>query len=61
MSNLIVELVLRLLKAGLAALIGLAVYLVLTLGVGEPGSATLALLCWLAGAAFIHLVESSPL
>ncbi|HEY2888462.1 MAG TPA: hypothetical protein VGJ17_07590 [Candidatus Limnocylindrales bacterium] len=60
MSNLIVELLLRLGKAGAAALIGLVVYLVSVGLLGASGSVELALLCWLAGAAFVLLVESSP-
>ena len=60
MSNLIIELLLRLGKAGAAALIGLVVYLVSIGLLGASGSVELALLCWLAGAAFVLLVESSP-
>jgi hypothetical protein len=60
LSNLIVELLLRLGKAGAAALIGLVVYLVSVGLLGASGSVELALLCWLAGAAFVLLVESSP-
>ena len=60
MSNLIVELLLRLAKAGAAALVGLAVYLVAIGPLGSAPSVELALLCWLSGAAFVLLVESSP-
>ena len=61
MSNLVNEILLRLLKAGAAALIGWVLYLILVGPLGNAGSAELALLCWVSGAAFILLVESSPL
>jgi hypothetical protein len=61
MSNLVNEVLLRLLKAGAAALLGGVLYLVLVGPLGAAGSAELALLCWLSGAAFILLMESSPL
>ncbi len=60
MSNLIVELLLRLAKAGAAALVGLVVYLVAIGPLAAAPSVELALLCWLSGAAFVLLVESSP-
>ena len=58
MSNLLNEFALRLLKAGIAVLLGLIMYVVLTGPIGHPGSIELALLCWLSAAAFILLVES---
>jgi len=61
MSNLVNEILLRLAKAAGAALLGLVLYLVLVGPVGTAGSAELALLCWLSGAAFILLVETGPL
>ena len=61
MSNLVYEILLRLAKAGAAAVVGLIVYLVLVGPLGVAGSAELALLCWLSGAAFILLVETSPI
>ncbi len=61
MSNLVFEIALRLLKAGAAAVLGLVLYLVLTGLLGNPGSVELALLSWLSGAAFILLVETSPI
>jgi hypothetical protein len=61
MSNLVNEILLRLAKAGGAALVGVLIYLVLVGPLGNTGSAELALLCWLSGAVFILLVESSPL
>ena len=61
MSNLVAEIALRLLKAAVALVVGSLLYLVLTGPVGNPGSVELALLCWLSGAAFILLVETSPI
>ena len=61
MSNLVNEILLRLAKAATAALLGLVCYLVLVGPLGIPGSAELALLSWLSGAAFILLINSSPL
>ena len=61
MSNLVAEILLRLAKALAALVVGAIVYAVVTLLLGEPGSVTLGLLCWLAGAAFVLLVESSPI
>ena len=60
MSNLVNEILLRLAKAGAAALLGLLLYLVLVGPLGAAPSAELALLAWLSGAAFILLVETSP-
>ena len=61
MSNLVAEILRRLAKAVAAALLGLVVYLVATGLLGEPGSVSLALLSWLAGAAFVLVVQESPL
>ena len=61
MSNLVNELLLRLAKAALAALLGAVVYLVATVQFGASGSVELALLCWLSGAAFILLVQEGPI
>ena len=60
MSNLVNEILLRLAKAGAAALLGLIVYLVLVGPLSVEPSPELALLSWLSGAAFIVLVETSP-
>jgi hypothetical protein len=60
-SNLLAEIALRLLKAAAAAVLGILVYIVLTGPLGAVGSPELALLCWLSGAAFILLVETSPI
>ncbi len=61
MSNLVAEIALRLLKAGIALVLGIVLYVVLTGPLGNAGSVELALLCWLSGAAFILLVETSPI
>jgi hypothetical protein len=60
-SNLLAEIGLRLLKALAAAVLGLVVYLVAIGPLGASPGIELALLSWLAGAAFILLVESSPI
>ena len=60
MSNLLNDVALRLLKAGVAVLLGLILYVLVTGPLGQPGSVELVLLCWLSAAAFILLVESSP-
>ena len=60
MGNLVAEIALRLLKAAAAAFLGLVLYLILV-AFGTTGSVELALLCWLSGAAFIILVETSPI
>jgi hypothetical protein len=59
-SNLVIEILLRLIKPAAAALIGLVIYLVAT-WLGEPGSVALALLAWLSAAAFILLVQEGPI
>lgn len=61
MSNLVNEVLLRLAKAVAAAILGLVLYLVLVGPLGVPGTAELALLSWLSGAAFILLVQTGPL
>jgi hypothetical protein len=60
MGNLVAEIGLRLFKAAAAAFLGLVLYLVLV-ALGNAGGVELALLCWLSGAAFILLVETSPI
>ena len=60
MSNLLNEYALRLLKAAVAVLLGLILYVIVTGPLGQTGSIELALLCWVSGAAFVLLVESSP-
>jgi hypothetical protein len=60
-SNLVFEILLRLAKVGAAIVVGALVYAVLVGPLGATGSVELALLSWLSGAAFVLLVESSPL
>jgi hypothetical protein len=55
------EILLRLVKAAAAAVLGLVLFVVLTGPLGVPATAELGLLAWLAGAAFVLLVESSPI
>jgi len=61
MSNLVVEILLRLIKPAAALVLALVVWILLVGAFGVAPSAELALLCWLGGAAFILLVESGPL
>jgi hypothetical protein len=61
MGNLVSEILLRLAKAGAALVLGILLYLILVGPVGATASPELALLCWLSGAAFILLVETSPI
>lgn len=61
MSSLVFEILLRLAKAAAAAILGLLAYAVAVGPLGATGSVELALLCWLSGAAFILLVETSPI
>lgn len=60
MDNIVAEIALRLLKAAAAGILGLVLYLLLV-SLGTAGSVELALLCWLSGAAFVVLVETSPI
>ncbi len=60
-SYLLVEILLRLAKAAAALIVGVVVYLVFTGPLGVTGTPELALLAWLGGAAFVLLVESSPI
>ena len=61
MSNLLSEIGLRLAKALAALVLGVIVYIVAIGPLGAAPSAELALLSWLSGAAFILLVETSPI
>lgn len=61
MSNLINELLLRLVKPAIAAILAAVIYGVATGPLGAPGSVSLALLAWLSAAAFILLVENNIL
>ena len=61
MNELIAEIGLRLAKVAAAAIVGLLIWVLSTGPLGGSPSVELALLCWLSGAAFILLVETSPL
>ena len=61
MSHLVFEILLRLAKTGAALVVGVLIYAVLVGPVGAMPSPELALLAWLSGAAFILLIESSPI
>lgn len=58
MRYLVNEALLRLIKPLVALLLALLLYLVVTGPLGEPGSAILALACWIAAAALILLLET---
>ena len=59
MNNLVNELILRLVKPAIAAILGGLVYWVATGPLGTPGSVSLALLAWLSAVGFILLVENN--
>ncbi len=61
MNYLVVEILLRLAKAAGALVVAVVLYVILTGPFGASGSPELALLTWLSGAAFVLLVESSPI
>ena len=61
MSNLVIEMLLRLIKPLLAVLLGGLVYWLATAFGGAVGSVELALLCILCGAAFILLAQEGPI
>jgi hypothetical protein len=57
-SHLLNEIGLRLIKVGIAAVLALLLYAVLTGPLANPASVELALLSWLSAAALVLLVES---
>jgi hypothetical protein len=59
-SHLLEEIALRLAKAGIALILAMVLYGILLI-TGATPSAELGLLAWLSAAAFILLVENSPL
>ena len=61
MRELVFEILLRLSKALFAAVAGVVFWLIAVGALGAEASPTLVLLCWLSGAAFILLVEESPI
>ena len=58
MMYLITEALLRLIKPAIALVLGLILYWVITVFLGEPGGWTLGLLCWISAGTFIHLIET---
>jgi hypothetical protein len=60
-SNLVIEMLLRLVKPALAVLLGGLIYWIATGLGGAPGSIELALLSLLCGAAFVLLVQEGPI
>lgn len=58
MMYLVNEGLLRLIKPAAALVLGLVLYWVVTALLGEPGSWTLGLLCWVSAGTFIHLIET---
>ncbi len=61
MRELVFELLLRLVKPGLAVVIGLVAWLLVTGPGGAAGSAELALLCLVAGGIAVLLVQEGPI
>jgi len=61
MSSLVGEFLLRLAKAGAALIIGAILDWILVSFAGARPTVELALLCWLSAAAFVLLVEESPI
>ena len=61
MKELFAEIGLRLLRAVAALILGVVVWAVATGLLGAHGSIELALLSWLSGAAFVVLMEASPI
>jgi hypothetical protein len=59
-SNLIGEILLRLVKPAIALVLAVVLYVILG-GLGAAGSLELFLLCWLSAAAFILLVQEGPI
>ena len=60
MSNLVTEILLRLVKPIIAGVLGLLVYFAATT-YGVPGSFHLLLMCWTGAGVFILLAQESPL
>ena len=58
MQELVVEIGLRIAKVVLASLIGLVIYWFMTVPLGTPGSAQLALESWIAGALVFLILET---
>jgi hypothetical protein len=61
MSNIVFEVLLRLVKPAISLIIGIVLFAVATGPFGATGSVELGLLCWVSGAAFILLAQESPI
>jgi hypothetical protein len=61
LSQLINEILLRLVKLLLAGVVGAVVYAVAVLPLGQSPSFELAALCWISASVGLLLVESSPI
>ena len=61
MSHLVSEILLRLAKATASLVLAVLLFGFLVGPLGTTPTVELALLCWLSAAAFILLVETSPL
>ena len=61
MSNIVFEIVLRLVKPGISLILALVLFALATNWFGASGSPELGLLCWIGAAAFILLVQESPI
>ena len=57
MMYLVNEALLRLIKPLIAMILGALLYWIITGVLGEPGSAVLALACWISASTFILLAE----
>jgi len=58
MRYLVAEALLRLIKPGIALVLGALLYWFITGPLGEPSSVVLGLACWISAAAFIMLLET---
>lgn len=61
MTELLTDFVARLAKAGVAAVLGIIVWVVAVGPLGATPSVELGLLAWLSGAAFVLLIQESPI
>ncbi len=61
MSNIAIEILLRLVKPGISLVLALVLYAAATGWFGANGSVELGLLCWVGAAALILLAQESPI
>jgi hypothetical protein len=55
---LVAEALLRLIKPGIALLLGALLFWFVTGPLGEPGTVLLGLACWISAAVFVMLLET---